>query len=108
MILGAHGLVVPDDGLHGHQVDDALELVFLADRQLDRDRLGIQALADGVDRMLEIGARLVHLVDEANARNAVLVGLAPHRFRLRLDAVHGVKHRARRRQARAASAPPRP
>ena len=34
----------------------------------------------------EIGADAVHLVDEADARHAVLVGLAPHRLGLRLDA----------------------
>ena len=94
-VLGAHGLVMPDDGLHRHQVDDALELVFLADGQLDGNRAGIQALADGVDGVLEIGAHLVNLVDEANARNAVLVGLAPDGLRLRLDPMHGVEHGAR-------------
>src|SRR5690242_17787561 len=44
--------------------------------------------------MLEIGTHLVDLVDEANARNAVLVGLSPHRLRLWLDAMHGVKYGA--------------
>src|SRR5207248_352433 len=33
----------------------------------------------------------VDLVDEADARHAVLIGLAPDFFRLRLHAVHGVK-----------------
>ena len=46
-------------------------------------------------RLLEVGADAVHLVDEADARHAVPVGLAPHRFRLRLDARHGVEHRDR-------------
>ena len=71
-----------------------LNLSSCADRQLDGHGLGVQALADGVDGVLEVGAHLVDLVDEANARNAVLIGLAPHGLRLRLDAVHGVKHGA--------------
>ncbi len=94
VVLGAHRFVFPDDRFHGHQVDDAFELVFLSDGQLDRDGLGIQALADGVDGVLEIGAHLVDLVDEANARHAVLIGLTPNGFRLRLDAMHGIEHGA--------------
>ena len=38
---------------------------------------------------------LVHLVHERDAGNAVLVGLAPHRLALRLDAVAAVEHRDR-------------
>ena len=39
-----------------------------------------------LDRALERGAGAVHLIDEAKPRHAVLVGLPPHRFGLRLDA----------------------
>ena len=45
------------------------------------------------DRVVEIGADAVHLVDEADARHAVFVGLAPDGFRLRLHAGDGVKQR---------------
>ena len=41
----------------------------------------------------EIGADAVHLVDEADARHVVLVGLAPDGLGLRLDAGHGIEHR---------------
>ena len=94
-IFRAHGVVLPDNRLHVDQVDDALELVFLADGKLNRDGLGTEALADGIDGMLEIGTHLVNLVDETNSRDAVLIGLAPDFFRLRLHAVHRVKHRDR-------------
>ena len=94
LVLGAQTLIVPDDRLHGHQVDDAFELIFLADGQLNSDGAGIEALADGVDGMFEVGAHLVHLVDEANARNTVLIGLAPNGFRLRLDSMHSIEHGA--------------
>src|SRR5581483_7330628 len=40
----------------------------------------------------EVGADAVHLVDEADAGDAVLVGLAPHRLGLGLDTGHGVEH----------------
>src|SRR6204780_1500809 len=42
--------------------------------------------------MVEIRADAVHFVDERNARNAVLVRLAPDRLRLRLHAGNGVKN----------------
>ena len=41
---------------------------------------------------VEVGAGAVHLVDEADARHVVLVGLAPHRLGLRLDAGDAVEH----------------
>src|SRR5581483_247671 len=91
-VLGAQGLVFPQNGLHLQQVNDAFEIGFLADGHLDGDGAGVQALAVGVNAGLKIGAGLVHLVDETNARHAVLVGLAPHGLRLRLDAMDGVEH----------------
>jgi hypothetical protein len=48
-----------------------------------------------VDAALEVGADAVHLVDEADARDVVLVGLAPDRLGLGLDAGDGVEHRDR-------------
>ena len=46
---------------------------------------------DGVDREVEVGAELVHLVDEADARDVVLVGLTPHGLGLGLDALLAVE-----------------
>ena len=95
IVLGAHGLVFPDHGLHVDQVNDADELRFLSDGNLNRNGLGTETLADGIDGMLEIGTHLVNLVDEANSRDAIFIGLPPHFFRLRLHAVDSVKHRYR-------------
>src|ERR1019366_8886485 len=92
LILGTQALVIPDDRLHGHEIDDALELVFLADGQLNGDRARIEAFADRIDRVFEVSAHLVHLVNEANARHAVLVGLTPNRLGLRLYSVYGIEH----------------
>ncbi len=43
--------------------------------------------------MIEIGAHAIHLIDEANARNFVFIGLTPHGFGLRLHARYGVENR---------------
>ena len=86
--LRAERLFQPDDGLVGNQVDQALVLALGADRELRHQRLGAEAIDDHVDGAIEVRARAIHLVDEADARHAVLVGLAPHRLGLRLDAGH--------------------
>ena len=88
-------LVVPDEGLHRDDVDHAGEEVALAERVLDRVRVGAQALSHHGDDLLEVGADAVHLVDEGDARHAVAVGLAPHRLGLRLDAADRAEHRDR-------------
>ena len=79
------------DRLHLDQVDDALELVLAADRDLDRHGVRAEAVLDRVDAAPEVGAGAVELVDEAEARHAVAVGLAPDRLGLRLDAGHAVE-----------------
>ena len=48
-----------------------------------------------IDRSVEVGAHAVDLVDEADTRHVVLVRLAPHCLRLRLDAGDGVEHHDR-------------
>ena len=92
VILGAERLVVPDHALHADEIDEALELALGADRQLDRHRLGAEAIDDVLQALEEVGADLVHLVGEDDARNLVLVALAPDRLGLRLDALVGIEH----------------
>ena len=79
-VFRAEGLVLEDEGLHLHEVDDAFELILGADRKLERDCVLSELLADLIDHGHEVRADAIHLVDESDARNAVLVGLAPYRF----------------------------
>ena len=62
VILGAEQLVVPHHALHADEIDDALELLLGPDRQLDRHRLGAQAVDDVLEALEEVRADLVHLV----------------------------------------------
>ena len=82
-----------DDLLHREQIDDAEELVFRADRHLNRNRARAEALANFVDDVEEVRAHAVHLVDEDDARNFVLVGLAPDGLRLRLHGGNRIEQR---------------
>ena len=84
-------VVAVEDGLHVDEVDDALEGVLAADRQLDRDRVRAEALTDRLDAAPEVRAGPVELVDEAEAWHAVAVGLAPDRLGLGLHACDGIE-----------------
>src|SRR4051794_14099368 len=83
------------DGLHPDQVDDPGEVGLRAPRQLHGHGVGAEAVVHGLDGVLEARADAVHLVDERDARDGVLVGLAPDGLGLRLDAGDRVEQRDR-------------
>ncbi len=91
-VVGAYRLVFVGDGFHPHEVDDAPEVLFGADWQLNRNGIGFELRNNLVERPFEVGADTVHLVHEADAGNAVLVGLPPDGLRLRLDAGNRVEY----------------
>src|SRR5437588_497191 len=72
LVLRALRLVLPHQPLHRDQINDALELVFEADGNLDGDGVRAQAVNDRLERAVEAGPGAVELVDEADARDAVL------------------------------------
>ena len=63
-----------------------------AHRDLQHERDRVEPRLDHVDAAVELRAGAVELVDEADARDVVAVGLAPHRLGLRLDAGDTVEH----------------
>ena len=85
-------LIIVNVGLHLHQVDDPLEIIFLADRQLQTDRVLSKSGTDLLYGIVEIGAKNVHLVDESHSRNVVCVCLTPYIFRLRLNTALGAEY----------------
>ncbi len=84
-------LAFPVVALHLHEVDDPVELGLGAPGELEDERVGAEAVDDHGDGALEVGARAVHLVHEADAGDVVAVRLAPDRLGLRLDAGDGVE-----------------
>ena len=92
-VARTEALVLPHHRLHGDEIDDAAEIVLDAERQLDHDRVGPEALANLADDAVEVRADAVHLVDEGDTRNVVAVGLAPDGLGLRLDAADTAEHR---------------
>jgi len=91
VVLALAHVVAPGERTTVDQVNDADEAVLGPDRQLQRQRLGLEPVDDRVDGEVEVRAELVHLVDEADARDVVLVRLAPHRLGLGLDTLLAVE-----------------
>ena len=85
-ILSAETILVPDERLLIDQIDQSGEFFLGANRQMQQQRRGLELVAHLLHDALELGADAVHLVDKCDPRDAILVGLAPDGFRLRLDA----------------------
>ena len=99
-------LAVEVESLHLDEIDHALEILCLPHGKLQQDRPGAQAFLDHSDRTPQVGPDPVHLIDEGDPRNPVLVGLTPDRFGLWFHSAHSTKNSYLRRQARARTAPP--
>ena len=104
--LGA--LICKYERLGLNQVHDPPEGVLFADRELDGDGIGLEPVADAVYDAQEVSPDPVHLVDEADSRDAIAVRLAPHGLGLGLDAGHGVEHDHAAVEDAEASLHPRP
>ena len=81
--------------LHRHQVDDALELLLAADRNLHQHGVAAELLLELPHDRLRVRAGAVHLVDERQPRHVVPLHLAIDRDRLRLHAAHRAQHENR-------------
>ena len=90
-IFGPECLVLPNHGFHPHEIDDALEIGFRSKRQLNTDRAAADLGFDILDAAMEVGAGLVHLIDEDDARHIVFLGLPPNSLGLRLHALIAVE-----------------
>ena len=70
----------PAVGLHPEKIDDPLEVFLFSQRNLNRDRPGVELGHHHPDATIEVGALPVHLVHEGDTRDLVLVRLPPHRL----------------------------
>src|SRR6202158_4153261 len=90
--LRSERFLEPDNYFLFEEIDDADEIIFTSEGKLQRYGVGSQALANGANHMVKIRSHAVHFVHKTNARDAVLVRLAPHGFRLRLPPGDRVEH----------------
>src|SRR5205085_10473830 len=91
-VLRAERFVLEEERLHRDEIDDAFELIFRSYRELQRNGVLAELLANLSHDRREVRADAVHLVDERETRHAGLVGWTPHGFRLRLDAADGAEN----------------
>src|SRR3989449_280292 len=80
------------DRLHLHEVDHPEEMLLAPPGDLDRHRTGVQTRLHHAHTAIEVGALAVHLVDEGDARDLVLVRLPPDRLGLGLDTTDRAEH----------------
>ena len=78
--------------LHLEEVDDALEGLLTADRDLHHDGVLAQTVMNGIYRMEEVGTDNVHLIDKCDSRNVVGISLTPYVLRLGLNTALCVKY----------------
>ncbi len=88
----ALGCLVKGNSLASNKVDNAFEMVFSTDRQLKWNSLCAKAVVNHLHATLKVRADTVHLIDEADTRNAVSVSLTPNGFRLWLNASNCVEY----------------
>jgi hypothetical protein len=82
-------------GLHVKEVDDALEVVLMADRDVDRDAAVGELGAKLLENRQEVRALAVGHVHEHEAREAELLAAGPEPVRLHFDAVDAVQDEER-------------
>ena len=85
-------IVIEDECLHLDQIDDASEVFFRADRQLDGNRVTLEAIVHHLQDIEEIGTHHVHLVDIDKTRDMIFVSLSPYSLGLRFHAAFGAEH----------------
>ena len=84
--------VVVDEGVLAEHVGDGVEVLFLAERQLERPQVVAERGAQVGDDAAEVRARAILLRDDEDAGHARLLSCRPHRTGARGDAVDRAHH----------------
>src|SRR6185503_17836377 len=72
--------------------NDTFQMFFFTDGNLEGDGVCAEACEYGLKTSFKRGTCAVELINKANTRNTVFIGLTPNRFRLGLYARDAVKH----------------
>ena len=79
--------------VHFYKVNYALEVVFSAYGELNRNGIALEPVLHHIKNIVEIRTHYVHLVDVNHSRYVVFISLTPNRLGLRLNTALGAKHR---------------
>ena len=82
---------MPNDSLHGYQVYNSLEGIFLPYWDLDRAGLSSEHIDHLTLYLVKVCARAVHLINVCDAWHLILISLTPYSLTLRLYTAHGTK-----------------
>ena len=78
--------------LHINKVNNTANILFEADREMNRKSILTQALMNRLKRLVEIAANLIDFIDKTDTRYTIFIGLTPDGFRLSLDAHLAIKY----------------
>jgi hypothetical protein len=96
VVLSVLGALLVEVAMTGEQIDDAVEIGAVPDRNLHRDDLGREVLAHILEHPLEIRMLLVHLGDEKHPGQVQPVADFPCLFGADLHPTHPAQHDHRR------------
>ena len=78
--------------LHFEQVDDSLEVVLSADRELDRNGITMESFMEHIQNVVEVCAHDIHLVDIYHSWYLIVISLSPNCFSLGLNTTLSTKN----------------
>ena len=84
-------IIVINGRLHRQQINLTLEGLLSANRQLEHGRLRAETRNNHANAALETRASAIHFIDKTDARDTVLISLAPNRLGLRLHASDAIE-----------------
>src|SRR5690606_28370067 len=84
-------MLAPNNSTVIHEAHYTAEVLLRTNRPLNTNRGATQPLSHLLAYLQKVSAGALHLVDESNAGNPIIIHQAPVRLRLRLDAVDGTK-----------------
>ncbi|OQB55907.1 MAG: hypothetical protein BWX96_03276 [Bacteroidetes bacterium ADurb.Bin145] len=75
-------LILINKGFHFYKINDPPEVLFISDRNLHGDCMGVKLFLDLVDNTQKVSTCPVHLVNKSYSGDTIFVCLSPHCFRL--------------------------
>src|SRR5581483_125135 len=79
-------------GLHAHQIDDAAEAFFTANRQFQRNYCSPESVCQRFQNPVDVGALAIHAAGEDDSRRVELFAIIPDALGHDFDAGNAIDH----------------
>ena len=85
-------IIFPNNRAHFNDVNNATEIRFCADWEIDDQRICTQMFTNHINTAEKVSTNTIHFVDKANTWNIITIRLTPYSFCLGLNTGHRFKH----------------